>query len=71
MADNSATNIDWGEFRNQMEQLGKNISGQSTPATNSTGTPAGYNFSTLQNQISTVQKKLDKAQGKLKNYYIQ
>lgn len=69
MADNSATNIDWDAFRSQMEQLGKNISGQSAPASNSTGTPVGYNFSTLQNQIGTVQKKLDKAQGKLKNYY--
>jgi hypothetical protein len=69
MADNSATNIDWDAFRSQMEQLGKNISGQSAPASNSTSTPVGYNFSTLQNQIGTVQKKLDKAQGKLKNYY--
>ena len=68
MADNSATNIDWNEFRNQMEQMGKNISGQSAPASNSAGT-GGYNFSALQNQINTVQKKLDKAQGKLKNYY--
>jgi hypothetical protein len=69
MADNSATNINWDEFRSQMEQMGKNISGQSTPSSNTVGSPAGYNFSTLQNQISTVQKKLDKAQGKLKNYY--
>jgi len=69
MADNSATNIDWNQFRSQMEQLGKNISGQSAPASDSAGATGGYNFSTLQNQISTVQKKLDKAQGKLKNYY--
>lgn len=69
MADNSATNINWDEFRSQMEQMGKNISGQSTPSSNAVGSPTGYNFSTLQNQISTVQKKLDKAQGKLKNYY--
>ena len=69
MADNSATNIDWNEFRSQMEQLGRNISGQPSPSSNSTGSQGGYNFSSLQNQIKKVEKKLDKAQGKLKNYY--
>jgi hypothetical protein len=69
MAENSATNIDWNEFRNQMEQLGKNISGQSKPSSNTAGSSGGYNFSALQNQISKVEKKIDKAQGKLKNYY--
>jgi len=69
MADNSATNIDWNEFRSQMEQLGRNISGQSKPSSNTTGTGGGYDFSALQNQINKVEKKLDKAQSKLKNYY--
>lgn len=69
MADNSATNVDWNQFRSQMEQLGKNVSGQSTPPTNTAGTSGGYSFSSLQNKIDKVQKKVDKAQSKLKNYY--
>ncbi len=71
MANNSTTNIDWNEFRRQMEQLGKNFGVQSTPASSSdkTSAPAGYDLSSLQTQIGTAQQKLDSAQGALKNYY--
>lgn len=69
MADNSATNIDWDGFRQQMEQLGRNVSAQSTSASDTAGSPSGLNFSSLQKKIDTVQKNLDKAQGKLKNFY--
>ena len=71
MANNSTTNIDWNEFRRQMEQLGKNFGVQSTPVSSSdkTSAPAGYDLSSLQTQIGTAQQKLDSAQGTLKNYY--
>lgn len=68
MANNSATNIDWNEFRRQFEQFGKS---SKSPASSpdQTSNPAGYDLSSLQTQIGTAQQKLDSAQGALKNYY--
>lgn len=68
MANNST--IDWTSFQKEMESLRKTfgpqpVSGSSPDAT----TPAGFDVNGLQTQISDTQKKLESAQGTLKNYY--
>lgn len=67
MATNTATTIDWKAFQKEMEAMfGPSASsGASADKT----APAGYDLTDLQTKIGDTQKKLETAQGGLKNYY--
>ncbi len=68
MATNST--INWQSFQKEMENLRKSFGVQPTSgAAPDTTRPANYDLTGLQIQIADTQKKLDTAQGTLKNYY--
>ncbi len=62
--------IDWTQFEKQFADLRKSFAKPtSANAPDGTDSAGGYDLSSLQTQIGTVQQKLDSAQSALKNYY--
>lgn len=60
--------IDWKQFEKEFAEMQKGFAKPAATTPDQT-IPAGFDMNALQTQISDTQKKLDTAQGALKNYY--
>lgn len=60
--------IDWKQFEKEFADLQKSFT-QPAGTTPDKTSPAGFDVNGIQTQISDTQKKLETAQGTLKNYY--